>query len=184
MALEPFTIDSLGNTTTDGILFDATFHSADIFPVFAQPLSVMRDYSLGFKTKMPPTPVYKASGTYTGTLALSNQGLHAEGALDYLQSHTVCPDILFFPLQASGRAATFAVEESTTGMGYPYASGTSNPFVWMPYEDYIRAETSETPFALYGSPDVAGEGSLTYGGQGMFGTGELRYGTAKHTSEA
>jgi len=47
MALEPFTIDSLDNTTTDGILFDATFHSADIFPVFPQPLSVMPDYSLG-----------------------------------------------------------------------------------------------------------------------------------------
>ena len=183
MALEPFTIDSLDNTTTDGILFDATFHSADIFPVFAQPLSVMPDYSLGFETQMPATPAYKASGTYTGSLSLSNQGLHAEGALDYLQSRTVCPDILFFPLQASGRAATFAVEESTLGMGYPYAAGTSNPFVWMPYEDYIRAETRETPFALYGSPEVAGEGSLTYGGRGMFGTGELRYGTAKHNSE-
>ena len=98
---------------------------------------------LGFETQMPPTPAYKASGTYTGALALSNQGLHAEGALDYLQSHTVCPDILFFPLQASGRATTFAVEEGTTGMGYPYASGTSNPFVWMPYEDNIRAETGK-----------------------------------------
>ncbi len=73
MAVEPFTIDSLDNATTDGLLFDATFHSADIFPVFPQPLMVMPDYSLGFQTQIPPTSAYKGSGIYEGTLALSNK---------------------------------------------------------------------------------------------------------------
>lgn len=183
MALEPFTIDSLDNTTTDGIVFDATFHSADIFPVFAQPLVVMPDYSLGFNTDMPPTPAYRGTGTYTGTLALSNQGLHATGSIDYLQSHTECPDILFFPQQAQGRASTFAVEESQSGKGYPNARGVDNPFDWHPYENYLTARTRNNPFDLYGEPPVVAVGSLTYGPQGLTGKGELRYYTAKHNSD-
>jgi len=183
MALDPFTIDSLDNTTTDGIVFDATFHSADIFPVFDQPLTVMPDYSLGFSTQMPPTPAYKGAGTYTGTLDLSNQGLHAGGVIDYLQSKTVSPDVLFFPEQATGRATTFAIEESTMGAGYPQANGTDNPFDWRPYEGYIKAKTRKTPFDMYTAPSVVAEGELTYGNTGLQGTGELRYYTAKHNSE-
>jgi len=184
MAVEPFTIDSLDNATTDGLLFDATFHSADIFPTFFQPLRVMPDYSLGFQTDMLPTPAYKGSGTYQGALALSNQGLHATGSLDYIQSHIESKDILFFPEEASGRALTFDLEEnSTIGSGYPYAKGTDNPFVWHPYDDELQVKTRSTPFYMYGSPEVVAEGKLLYGGRGLFGTGELRYYAAKHNSD-
>lgn len=183
MALDPFTIDSLDNTTTDGIVFDATFHSADIFPVFDQPLTVMPDYSLGFSTQMPPTPAYKGAGTYTGTLDLSNQGLHAGGVINYLQSETVSPDVLFFPEQATGRATTFTIAESAVGKGYPQANGTDNPFDWRPYRQFITAKTRKTPFDMYTAPSVVAEGALTYGANGLFGTGELRYYTAKHNSE-
>ena len=183
MAVEPFTIDSLDNTTTDGILFDATFHSADIFPVFPQPLQVMPDYSLGFSTTMPPTPNYRGKGTFEGEIALSNQGLHAEGQIEYLQSLTVCPDILMFPDDAKGRATTFDIEEGFTGNGYPQASGRDNPFHWFPYSDYIEAESRAIPFGMYSAENVVAEGQLTYGSSGLFGTGELRYLTAKHNSE-
>lgn len=184
MAVEPFTIDSLDNTTTDGLLFDATFHSADIFPIFPQPLKVMPDYSLGFQTQMPPTPAYKSSGTYEGTLALSNQGLHAEGSIDYIQSHLVSKDILFFPRQASGRAAAFEITENTTmGGGYPFVKGKDNPFLWLPYDDELQLESQSIPFDMYGTPKMVAEGKLRYGGKGLFGTGELRYGTAKHNSD-
>lgn len=183
MALEPFTIDSLDNTTTDGILFDATFHSADIFPVFDQPLTVMPDYSLGFSTQMPPTPAYKGAGTYTGTLDLSNQGLHAGGSLEYIQSKLNSPDILFFPEQATGRATEFTIAESLAGKGYPNASGRDNPFDWRPYDGYINAKSRKVPFDMYGEPAVIAEGELTYGDKGLFGKGELRYYTAQHNSE-
>ena len=183
MAVEPFTIDSLDNATTDGLLFDATFHSADIFPVFPQPLQVMPDYSLGFQTQMPPTPAYKGSGTYEGSLALSNEGLHATGSITYIQSHLVSQDILFFPQQASGGATTFGITENNTGGGYPSVQGTYNPFLWLPYEDELHVESRATPFDMYGSPEVVAEGKLRYGGKGLFGIGELRYGTAKHNSE-
>ena len=184
MAVEPFTIDSLDNATTDGLLFDATFHSADIFPIFPQPLMVMPDYSLGFQTQMPPTPVFKSSGTYEGSLALSGKGLRAEGSIEYRQSHLVSKDILFFPKQASGRATTFGITENTTmGSGYPFVQGTDNPFLWLPYEDELEIESRNVPFDMYSEPEVVAEGKLRYGGKGLFGTGELRYGTAKHNSE-
>jgi len=182
MALEPFTIDSLDNTTTDGILFDATFHSSDIFPVFRQPLSVMPDYSLGFSTTMPGAPTYKNKGSYTGILDLSNQGLHANGVINYLQSRVTSPDILFFPDEASGRASTFVITENTQENGYPSSSGMDNPFNWLPYSNVIKARSRKVPFDMYGAENVIAEGELTYGMQGLFGTGELRYSTAKHNS--
>ena len=36
---------------------------------------------------------------------------------------------------------------------------------------------------MYGPENVVAEGQLTYGTSGLFGTGELRYLTAKHNSE-
>ena len=184
MAVEPFTIDSLDNATTDGLLFDATFHSADIFPVFPQPLMVMPDYSLGFQTQIPPTSTFKGAGIYEGTISLSNTGLHANGGFDYLQSHVDSKDILFFPNQASGRANTFNLTASTTiGGGHPYAAGTENPFLWLPYEDELHVESGSTPIEMYGAPEMVVEGKLRYGGKGLFGTGELRYNAAKHNSD-
>lgn len=182
MAVEPFTIDSLDNTTTDGLLFDATFHSADIFPVFPQPLKVMPDYSLGFSTILPSIPNYKGKGTFGGQIELSNKGLHAEGRIAYLQSVTVSPDILMFPDDASGRATTFNIEEGFDGEGYPEAIGRNNPFHWFPYKDYLDASSREIPFEMYGAENVLAEGDLTYGPTGLFGTGEIRYLTAKHNS--
>jgi len=184
MAVEPFTIDSLDNATTDGLYFDATFHSADIFEDFEQPLVVMPDYSLGFQREMPSTKIYKSSGTYDGSLQLSNQGLYADGSINYIQSHLVSNDIVFFPKEASGRSATFSIAENTTiGGGYPFVQGTDNPFKWLPYDGEIQVESKSTPFDMYGAPVVVAEGRLRYGGKGLFGTGELRYGTAKHNSE-
>ena len=182
MALDPFTIDSLDNTTTDGILFDGTFYSADIFPVMEQPLQVMPDYSLGFTKKMPPTENYRGKGIFEGEIALSEQGLHAEGKINYLQSTTVSSDILMFPDDAKGRATTFDITESVAGVGHPEASGEDNPFHWFPYEDYIDANTRKVPFDMYGEQNVVAEGKLTYGPQGLTGKGELRYMTAKHNS--
>jgi len=183
MAVEPFTIDSLDNTTTDGILFDATFHSADIFPVFPHPLQVMPDYSLGFSTTLSDVPNYRGKGTFEGDIALSNQGLHAEGQISYLQSSTVCPDILMFPDDAKGRATTFEINESFSGNGYPETSGTDNSFHWFPYDDYIEANSITSPFSMYGDENVMAEGQLSYGINGLYGTGEVRYLTAKHNSD-
>lgn len=183
MAVEPFTIDSLDNTTTDGILFDATFHSADIFPVFPHPLQVMPDYSLGFSTSLSDVPNYRGKGIFEGDIALSNQGLHAEGQISYLQSSTVCPDILMFPDDAKGRATTFEINESFSGNGYPETSGSDNPFHWFPYDDYLEANSTTNPFSMYGDENVVAEGQLSYGINGLFGTGEVRYLTAKHNSD-
>lgn len=183
MALEPFTIDSLDNATTDGILFDATFHSAEIFPVFAQPLQVMPDYSLGFATEMPGTPIYRGTGEFTGGLELSNQGLHAEGELEYIQSLTKSPDILLFPDDAKGRASSFTIEESLAGKGYPDAQGSDNPFHWKPYQGWLKASSRNIPFSMYSDITVVAEGTLNYGKHGLYGTGELRYDNAKHNSE-
>ena len=66
MAVDPFTLDSLDNTTTDGLLFDATFQSAGIFPQFQQPLTVMPDYSLGFSTNLPSISNYKGKRNFCG----------------------------------------------------------------------------------------------------------------------
>ena len=70
------------------------------------------------------------------------------------------------------------------GGGYPFVQGTDNPFLWLPYEDeLLEIESRNVPFDMYGEPEVVAEGKLRYGGKGLFGVGELRYGTAKHNSE-
>ena len=181
-ALEPFTIDSLDNTTTDGIVFDGTFHSADIFPVMDEALRVMPDYSLGFERDLEQIPAYKGKGQFTGHMALSNEGLHASGTIEYLQSTTLCPDVLFFPDEAKGRAQNFTITESTEGRGYPSATGRDNPFLWSPYQNFIEAKSRKVPFDMYGTPEVVAEGALVYGPAGLSGNGELRYLTAKHNS--
>ena len=87
-----------------------------------------------------------------------------------------------FPDDASGRATSFNIEEGFAGDGYPEAIGRNNPFHWFPYKDYLDASSREIPFEMYGAENVLAEGHLTYGPTGLFGTGEIRYLTAKHNS--
>ena len=184
VAVEPFTVDSLDNATTDGLLFDATFHSADIFPTFPQPLMVMPDYSLGFERIMSNALTYKGSGQFDGRLALSNKGLQASGYIKYIQSTLASNDILFFPKQASGNASKFDLTQNTTmGKGYPKVASSDNPFLWMPYEDELHLRTQSVPFNMFYAQNLNARGELTYGSQGLFGVGELRYGTAMHSSK-
>ncbi len=183
MAVEPFTLDSLDNTTTDGLLFDAYFQSAGIFPQFQQPLMVMPDYSLGFSTDLPSISNYEGKGTFAGQIELSSKGLHAEGHISYLQSVIFSPNILMFPDDAQGKCVAFNIEEGFNNKGHPEVIGRDNPFHWFPYEDYLETSSREVPFEMYGAENVFAEVNLIYGPRGLFGTGEICYFTAKHNSK-
>ena len=74
--LEPFEIDSLDNTSTQGLKFRGTLTSAGIFPDIQEDILVQEDYSLGFKTATPDGGymAYEGKGNYEGELSLSLEG--------------------------------------------------------------------------------------------------------------
>lgn len=183
MQVNPFEIDSLDNTSTDGIVFDATFFSGGIFRTMDQDLTVQRDYSLGFNTQLSVEPAYGGKGTYEGELTLSNLGLHANGRIDYLQSYATSTDFTMFLDSTKGLAQVFHLDESASGLGYPRADAQSARTRWLPYSDLLEVRNTASPFTMY-DPDIAmvAEGLLRYQPTGLTGTGELRYDLAKHNS--
>lgn len=60
--LDPFSIDSLNTLTKEGLVFEGSMVSADIFPEWRQQLTVQRDYSLGFVTNTPDAGFAAYSG--------------------------------------------------------------------------------------------------------------------------
>ena len=86
--IDPFTIDSLDNTSTEGLVFGGSFTSAGIFPVKRQDIRVQRDYSLGFTEETGPEGwrAYQGAGQAQGKVQLSIAGLRVDGDLVYQQS--------------------------------------------------------------------------------------------------
>ena len=179
--LNPFTIDSLDNATTDGINFDGTFVSGGIFPTFYQDITVQRDYSLGFETALNEQAYGK--GSYQGSLTLSNAGLHANGVINYLESEAVSPDFVFFLDSAKGRATTMDIAAATMGRGNPHAYASTVGIRWLPYENEYWAQQHAEPFALYDELGMTVEGKLLYKPEGLDGFGTAEYGNAQHISE-
>lgn len=184
--LEPFTIDSLDNTSTRGLTFDGTFTSAGIFPDMDQTIRVQRDYSLGFSTETPPEGLsaYGGKGTFTNRITLSNEGLRGHGRIDYLQSTAVSDTFYFFPDSTKGLAQTYDIKEQTGAGGYPEVQGQQVQVLWKPYQDvFYTTSMPEQPFAMYGELGMRGTGRLAYGPDGLHGRGLMEFLNAETRSE-
>lgn len=177
VTLEPFEIDSLDNISTQGLAFEGTLTSAGIFPELNETIKVQRDYSLGFTTETPSEGLsaYGGKGTFTNTLALSNQGLRGDGRLDYLNSYATSEEFFFFPDSTNGITDEYEISAQTAGTEYPHAIGKGVFLHWEPKNDVLYTTTKDTPFAMYDDVGMTGRGTLAHSPADLRGKGTLAF---------
>ena len=172
--LEPFTIDSLDNFTSEGLNFSGSFFSSDIFPPFEEKLVLRPDNSLGFVRPTPEGgfPLYQGKGKYYDDIDLSNQGLRGEGELAYLSSRAITDDILFFPDSTKIHASEYTIAQRTTGIEYPMVKAEGIDIKWYPYEDIMHASQTDSPFTMY-NDSTRLSGNLALEPIGLTGQGTM-----------
>lgn len=148
--LHPFTISSLVKFVTDSLQFNGVLTSGGIFPDITYPLSVQRDYYLGFRVETPAGgyPAYGGKGEYKGNISLDHYGLQAKGGLDYLTSHSTSRSYLFLLDSMLATTDTFTVREE---QGYPDVKGGKTSVHWLPYADSMAVATVKggRPLSMY-----------------------------------
>lgn len=182
--IDPFEIDSLDNTSTQGLKFDGTFVSANIFPEMRQVVTVQEDYSLGFKATTGPEglPAYGGKGRFTSDFALSNKGLRGNGTIDYVFSQAVSEDFMFFPDSTNGMA-DYEIQPKMAALNNPHAIGTGVWINWRPYQDVFYATSRATPFAMYDEIGMTMNGQLAYSPNSLKGNGQVDYLLAQNNSK-
>ena len=178
--LTPFTIDSLNRFTKDGLSFEGSMNSADIFPEFKETLRLQPDYSLGFVKETPPGgfPAYKGKGKFTNTVMLSHEGFKGNGTIDYLSAKIKSKDFIFFPDSARGLSHEFKLAKGVyQGAEFPQASGKEVMAQWLPYQDRMKIYQQKDPIDLFDN-EAELAGNLTIAPTGMTAEGNIAFGKA------
>ena len=156
--LDPFTIDSLDNFSTDGIAFSGYLASADIFPTIEKPLRVMNDYYLGFATETPDEGlmVYSEKARYYNDFSLKGDGLTGEGKLGYINSVSDAHNFIFHPDSLTFIAEDFVNTEALTPVETPGIRSKVVDVIYLPGDDKMEATDIDNPFKLYGNAKFSG----------------------------
>lgn len=172
--LEPFTIDSLDNFSTDGLQFEGYLASAGIFPVIEHPLSVQKDYSLGFIYQTPATgyTTYGGKGHFNNEIMLSNDGLEGNGTLKYLTAEARSKEFDFFPDSTNALAYSYVVKAQEGQVEYPSVDGQNVYIHWEPYNDFMTVESRETSINMF-EQQASIDGKLNYSPEMMKGSGVM-----------
>lgn len=182
--LDPFTIDSLDDFSTEGLQFSGYLASGGIFPVIEHPLAVQKDYSLGFTHETPSEGynIYGGKGHYKNTISLSNQGLEGDGSLKYLTAEVHSQEFDFFPDSTNALAYDFTVESQQAEVQYPSVEAKNIKVHWEPHEDLMTAENQEELMNLF-DEQAKMDGVITYTPKQMTGKGLMGIADAEITSE-
>ena len=185
VTLEPFEIDSLDNTSTQGLKFAGELESAGIFPTIAEDIMVQEDYSLGFKTETPPGgyPGYGGKGTYTGAINLSNKGFLGDGSISYLTSTAQADSLIFFPDSTNGLAEVYEILPQVAAVEYPHVTAVNVLLNWRPYQDVFYTSNTATPFQMYDEVGMEARGTLALGPNKLGGKGRLDFLDAQTQAE-
>lgn len=181
--IDPFTLDSLDDFSTDGLEFSGYLSSAGIFPDIAEPLKVMKDYSLGFIHNTGPAgyPAYGGKGTFTNIIDLSNKGLYGDGTLTYLSSESKSDNFLFFPDYMTAKVRDYNISEQSGANSIPPVEAHNVQQEWRPYEDRLSVTTTDQPARMY-AEETEMNGTLNITPGGLTGTGKLDFRNATMTS--
>ncbi len=184
--LTPFSFQHLDVIASKDLVFKGKLVSADIFPPFAESISLQEDNSLGFISQTPETGLaaYRNKGRYTGAVELSNKGLLGKGVLSYLGASVNAKDIVFKPEEMLAKADRFDLEEARSGaVKTPQVRGEQVAIQWRPYRDsmYIRSETA--PFAMFKDNNHVFNGTLILTPGGLKGNGSLDWDKASLQSK-
>lgn len=164
--VEAFEIDSLDNFSTDNLRFDGYLTSAGIFPVFREPLTVMKDYSLGFEHSVPKEGYQMFGGLahFYNTVSLSNMGFGGLGRLDYITSTVYSKSFNFSPLQVTARTDAFEMRERRTQVEFPQGKGTVLELDWQVENNNLFVQTDTLPLQLFGEAGFKGKMKIAPGG--------------------
>ena len=149
--VEPFTIDSLDNFSTDGLSFEGHLISDSIFPTLYEDLMVMVDYSLGFRYKTPDegVAVYRSKGDYFDDIELSNVGLFGNGKLHYLSSKAVSSKFHFYPDSVIAFADTFTINEDINQYTFPDVQAERVQYQWNPKVDDLKVHSTDSSMHMF-----------------------------------
>jgi len=176
LKLIPFTIDSLDNATTDNIAFDGVFISTGVFPDFYDYITVQEDYSLGFNTKTPDEgyPVWGGKAVYKGPIRLSNQGLRADGRLEFLNATVDAKTMYMYPDSARGQINAFNLAAKEGPAEHPKVTGMDLNMAFTPGDEVMKLKNTTRPFEIFDG-QVSMNGSLALAHTGLDGSGELNF---------
>lgn len=194
--LEPFIRDSLDKFEPEVLKFKGKFYSADIMPIWSEPLRVMfHDVSFGFESETPPDGfnIYlreepeTGKGHFKGVFGVSNEGLIGLGRLDYLGATIESEYIEFLPEQfRADDVDSFNLARSVRdGVEYPKVHGEKVKIDWAPYSDSMYVESAIVdgiPFQFFDSGEFTLDGSLTLTPEGLLGRGIFQWDAAEMES--
>lgn len=184
--LDPFVFDSLDNYEEHSVAFKGELRSSGIFPVFEEIITIQEDYSFGFKTVAPSGGYnfYGDDAKYNNDIRLSNKGLRGSGEIDFLTSHTVSKDFIFFADSTMG-ISEFTnkgqVKDKNNKLEVPDVLGNGVMVTYVPKQDIIKAKSTKNPLFLFDKEvGMLGETYLTP--IGMTGKGVMYFGRAELVS--
>ena len=182
--IDPFSIDSLDNFETEGLQFDGYLASGGIFPVIEHPLSVQKDYSLGFIYQTPETgfTAYGGKGHYTDQIMLSNKGLEGNGTLKYLTATAKSHEFDFFPDSTNAIAYEYNVKAQKGQVEYPSVGGNNVELHWEPYNNLMTVRSQDKPMNMF-DQQAQIEGKINYSPDYMHGSGTMQIEEAAIQSE-
>ncbi|MBU2650697.1 MAG: hypothetical protein KKA81_07170, partial [Bacteroidetes bacterium] len=149
--LDPFSIDSLDDFSTDGIQFTGYLASAGIMPILKNPLKVMPDYYLGFQSQTPDTglALYGNLARFTQNYKLDGDGLTGEGIMDYLTSRSLSNDFYFFPDSMTCHGESFTVAPLLASEEYPAVQVKMVRELFIPDKQTLMVWNTESPFRIF-----------------------------------
>jgi len=182
--LYPFVLDSLDNFKKEGLQFKGKFQSAGILPPLEQNLVLQPDYSLGFKFNPGPEgiPVYDGKAKLIANIQLSNNGLRADGKLNYLTSTTTSKDFKLYPDSVNTQSIDFTVAEQTDGTQFPKIGSKENYVHWLPKNDVMHIKLGKEPFQMFNDQTNL-VGNLMLKPKGLSGSGVMNLTAAELQSK-
>ncbi len=176
----PFVLDSLDNFRKEGMQFQGKFLSAGILPPMEQKLLLQTDYSLGFKFNPGEEgiPVYDGKAKLFANIQLSNNGLRADGKLNYITSTTTSKDFKLYPDSMNTQSTDFTIAEQTAGTQYPTAGAKDNYVHWMPKKDVMFIKQGSAPFQMFNDQTNL-VGNLILRPKGLTGGGTMNLTSAE-----
>ncbi len=182
--LDTFLMDSISELSRKNFDFAGTFVS-NIFPTFAENLTVQTDYSLGFNRNTPEDgyDIYDHRAKFIANIDLSNKGLRGNGTLNYITSTSKSENFLFLPEETKGQTYDFTVAKQEDGVEYPDITGKFNFVSYYPYKDKLESKSQEEAFTMFNN-EAQLEGTITVAKTGATGKGTFYMDKANIVSAA
>lgn len=171
--IDSLRFNAMNNFSTKDFWAEGALISGDIFPIIREPLSIMKDYSLGF-TKVVQLPVYKNKGMFEDTLSISRKGLIGNGKLTYSATSSYSKNIIFcLDSLTVGKTESFEIAQ-TAIPSYPWVKAAHVSQKWQVSRDTMYVKNQDKPFRIFNVKNTF-DGELCFTPTGLTGKGSNFY---------